>query len=257
MQIAGREVRGFLIDLDGVLHVGRAAIAGAIEKVNELERRQIPHCFVTNTTTRSRTALTVELNQLGFAVKPDSLVTAPAAAVAYLERRGRPRCKLLLAPDVAEEFSHLPRSESEAEVVVVGDIGPTWSYPVLNQVFQLLVGGAELVALHKNRFWQTDEGLQLDIGAFVVALEYASGKVARLIGKPNEDFFAAALERLGVQAEAVAMIGDDIDSDVGGAQRQGMLGIQVKTGKYRDEYAARSEVRPDLVLPSIAALELE
>jgi HAD superfamily hydrolase (TIGR01458 family) len=136
--------------------------------------------------------------------------------------------------------------------VVIGDIGNAWTYDLLNNVFRLVTNGAELVALHRNKFWQTEAGLQMDIGAFVAGLEYVTGKTATVTGKPSPEFFAAALSRIGLKPGEVAMIGDDIDTDIGAAQAQGMMGILVKTGKYREAYVRASKIKPDLVLDSIA-----
>ena len=256
MRVGRREIGGLLIDLDGVLHVGRRPIAGAIDKIAALRSLGMPHCYVTNTTTRPVSELSRELSQMGFAIAADSILSAPMAAKAYLASKHNPRCKLLLRREVLAEFADCRQSDVGVDVVVVGDIGAGWSHELLNSVFRLLMDGAELIALHRNRFWQTEEGLQLDIGAFVAGLEYATGKQATILGKPSETFFREALKRLGLPPAQVAMIGDDIDSDIGGAQAIGMTGILVKTGKYRQDYAERSAVRPDLLLRSVADLPL-
>ena len=138
--------------------------------------------------------------------------------------------------------------------LVVGDIGAQWSYPLMDRAFRELMNGAELVAMHKNRYFQTGDGLRLDIGCFVAGLEFATGHTAIIVGKPSPDFFQLGLESLGLPAENVAMVGDDIDSDVGGSQAIGIAGILVRTGKYREAYAKESEVRPDAVIDSIADL---
>jgi HAD superfamily hydrolase (TIGR01458 family) len=109
--------------------------------------------------------------------------------------------------------------------------------------------GAKLLALQKNRYWQTDVGLSLDAGPFVAALEYASGKRASVVGKPERDFFRLALEDLRLEANEVAMVGDDVEADVIGAKRAGLMGIQVRTGKWRADTR-----KADLVIDSIADL---
>ena len=257
MQIADKNISGLLVDLDGVLYVGEQVIAGSIETVQKLNELGLPHCFVTNTTTHSRTALVQKLSRLGFDIAPQQVMTAPLAARNYLERKGWPPCKLLLADEVLNDFEGFEQSDTDAEVVVIGDIGSAWTYELLNQVFRLVMNGATLVALHKNKFWQTGRGLMLDIGAFVTGLEYCTGKDAVVVGKPDPHFFQAAVDQLGLEVDKVAMVGDDIDSDVGGAQHCGLGGILVRTGKYRREYAEASAVRPDLVIESFAALPLD
>jgi len=132
---------------------------------------------------------------------------------------------------------------------VVGDLGEGFTYERLNPAFRHLMQGAELLALQKNRYWQTEAGLSMDAGPFVAALEYASGKRASVVGKPERDFFRLALEDLGLEAHEVAMVGDDTEADVIGAREAGLMGIQVRTGKWQGDAA-----EADFVLDSIADL---
>lgn len=254
MEISGREIQGLLIDLDGVLYVGDRVIPGARETIAKLTERGVPHCYVTNTTTRSRDALVDKLSSLGFTIDREHILTAPMAARTYLDQHGRPTVKLLLGDAVKGEFDGFEQSESHVGAVVIGDIGAAWNYELLNQVFRMLMDGAELIALHRNKFWQTSDGLRLDVGAFVAGLEYVTGKRAVIIGKPSPAFFAAGVQKLGLPAHQVAMIGDDIDNDVGGAQRAGLAGILVHTGKYREAYARAADIRPDLEIATLAEL---
>jgi HAD superfamily hydrolase (TIGR01458 family) len=254
MKIKEREIRGVLIDLDGVLYVGGALISGAVEAVHQLEAARTPRCYLTNTTTKSEAALRKKLQDMGLVVGANEILSAPEAAKVYLENKGRPLCKLLVNDEVLADFRDFKQSDTDAQAVIIGDIGNAWTYDLLNNVFRLLMNGAELVALHRNKFWQTEAGLQMDIGAFVAGLEYVTGKTATVMGKPSPEFFAAALSRIGLKSGEVAMIGDDIDTDIGAAQAQGIIGILVKTGKYREEYVQASKIKPDLVLDSIADL---
>lgn len=249
-----KKLQGILFDLDGVLYVGSKRIQGSQEAIDFIRSKGIQCRFITNTSTLSREALKNKLSQLGFSIALNEIISAPQAAKLYLQQFKDPVCHLLLADDVKNDFKEFRQSNTQADFIVVGDIGNNWSYELLNNVFNMLINGAELVAIHKNRFWQTERGLQMDIGAFVDALEYASGKKAILIGKPSPDFFRMALDELSLKNNKVAIIGDDIDSDIGGGQESGLLGILVKTGKYRREYAASSKVIPDLVIDSIADL---
>jgi HAD superfamily hydrolase (TIGR01458 family) len=247
-------VRGILFDIDGVLHIDERPIPGAVEALRHVKGKGIACRFVTNTTTKSIRRLFQKISGLGFPIEPDELFSAPQAAVHYLRRRGGPICYLVLNDEVKEDFAEFPSSGSAPDFVVIGDIREDWRYERLNRIFRMLIGGAKMIALHKGRYWQTGEGLQLDIGAFVAGLEYATGSRAIVLGKPSARFFTTAVSSMGLKGREVLMIGDDIDSDVGGAQRAGIRGILVRTGKYRDELVARSAVRPDAILESVAAL---
>ena len=160
----------------------------------------------------------------------------------------------MLSESVKSDFAEFEQSDTNPDVVVIGDIGDRWNYEVMNRVFKMLNNGAELIALHKGKYWQAEGDLQLDIGAFVSGLEYASGKSATVVGKPSSSFFKLALAELELPAEQIIMVGDDIDSDIGGAKNEGLRGILVKTGKYRQELVEDSDVKPDRVINSVADL---
>lgn len=247
-------VKGILFDLDGVLYVGSQPVAGAVEAVQHIRNSVIKCRFVTNTSTLSLASLSKKINALGFDIPVEEIISAPQAALCYLQQQKDPICRFLLADDVKQDFAGFRQSDTEAEYIVVGDIGNAWSYTMLNEVFNCLSNGAKLIAIHKNRFWQTEHGLQMDIGGFIQALEYASGTQAMMIGKPAKEFFSIALEDMHLTSTEVGMIGDDIDSDIGGAQQVGIKGILVRTGKYRQSYAEASSIKPDVVIDSVADL---
>lgn len=248
------DISGILFDLDGVLYVGDRAVAGAIDTIALINQRQIPHRYVTNTTTQSRASLAQKLQAMGFAIEPHEILSAPAAACVYLRQRQASTCYFAVSDEIKAEFNEFTVSDTSPDVVVIGDIGREWSYELVNNLFQMVMAGAELVALHKGKYWQTLSGLRLDIGAFVAGLEYAAGVEATIIGKPSPAFFQAAIQELQCPVATIVMVGDDIDSDVGGAQRCGMRGFLVRTGKYRQDYAAASPVVPDAVLDSVVQL---
>ena len=141
------------------------------------------------------------------------------------------------------------------EAVLLGDLGAGWSYALLQEAFEYLVGGAALIALSRDRYFQREDRLALDAGPFVAALEYATSRPATVAGKPSPGFYAAALASLGpAGAGAAAMVGDDLWSDVQGAQRAGLAGWLVRTGKFREETLRGSGIVPDRVLDSVADL---
>ncbi len=252
-------VKGVLFDLDGVLYIGAHAVDGAVEAVSRIQASGLQCRFVTNTSTLSLKSLQQKINALGFSIPINQIISAPQATYLYLKRQHlehqhNPVCRLLLAEDVKKDFEEFSQSDIQVNYIVIGDIGDRWSYTLLNQVFNDLMQGAKLIAIHKNRFWQTEHGLQMDIGGFIDALEYASGAKAMIIGKPAADFFQIALDDMALKASEVAIIGDDIDVDVGGGQQVGLEGILVKTGKYRQSYAEASTIKPNLIIDSIADL---
>lgn len=247
-----RRAGGFLFDLDGTVYQEGQAIPGAAEALEALRGRGLPFRFTTNTTRRPRAALAARLREMGIPAQVEDILSAPAAAARWLRDRGVRRAQLLLADATFEEFSGLEIVDRAPEVVVVGDLGEGWTFPLLNQAFRNLMDGAELLAIQRNRYWHTDGGLSLDAGPFVAALEYGSGKTATLVGKPSPAFFEAAARELGLPPERIAVVGDDLESDVAGARAAGMLGVAVRTGKYRPQDEERARQAADRVLDSIA-----
>ncbi|OPY54507.1 MAG: putative HAD-hydrolase [Methanosaeta sp. PtaU1.Bin060] len=249
-------MKAFLIDLDGVLYVGKKPVAGARECLDLMESRGYGYRFVSNSTRRRRSSVAARLNEMGYEISEERIFTPPLAAIEHMRRSGRERCFLLAAGDVHRDFEDagITIAEKDVDYVVVGDAGERFTFENLNMALRLILEGAEIMALERDRYWMQSDGLVLSTGPFVAALEYATGKRAELMGKPARDFFGLALRDLGVKPEDAAMIGDDILTDVQGAQQMGMKGFLVKTGKYRKDAVAGSGVTPDLVLDSLATL---
>lgn len=243
-------IKGLLLDLDGTLYTENRPIEGAREALIRLQAAGVPYRYVTNTTRKPRREVVARLDNMGLPVRQELIFTPAAAANVQLHGSS---CYPLVAEALFEDLSGLRFNPEDPEYVLVGDLGEGFTYVRLDGAFRRLMGGAKLIALQKNRYWEREDGLSLDAGPFVVALEYASGKTATVIGKPEALFFEAALADLGLEAQEVAMVGDDAETDVAGAQRAGLWGVQVKTGKYRARKSMRG-AEPDLVLESVAGL---
>ncbi|WP_031481148.1 HAD-IIA family hydrolase [Streptomyces bicolor] len=255
-------VRAVLIDIDGVLTVSWQPLPGAVEALREIRDAGLGVALVTNTTSRTRASIARVLVEAGFPVSAEDILTAPAVTAAYLvEHCPGARCALLNSGDIEEDLGGITlvggegETEHEApDVVVIGGAGPEFGYAVLNRAFGQVQRGARLVAMHRNLYWRTDDGLQLDTGAFLVGLEKAARVEAEITGKPSAAFFEAALAHVGVGAREAVMVGDDIESDVLAAQRAGVTGVLVRTGKYLPETHRGASGEPDHVIDSFADL---
>jgi HAD superfamily hydrolase (TIGR01458 family) len=252
-------VGAVLIDIDGVLTVSWQPLPGAVAALRRLRAAGLPLALVTNTTSRPRASIAAALGEAGFPVTAADILTAPAIAAAYLaEHHPGARCLLLNSGQIGEDLAGValagPGDPGPVDVVLVGGAGEEFSYQALNRAFGHLQGGAALVAMHRGLYWRTGEGLQLDSGAFVTGLEQAAGVQAEVVGKPAAAFFAAALAHLGADAADSLMVGDDIESDVLAAQRHGLTGVLVKTGKYLPSIHRAARGSPDHVLDSFADL---
>ena len=243
-------IKGLLFDIGGVLYVGNTPIEGAPQTVKELMTRY-PMRFLTNTTRTTPQTIYENLSKMGFAIAPESLFTALDATKSYIREREGTAYTVLT--DEAERYFEELRSENP-DFVVVGDAHTNFTYARMNGAFRALQKGAKLVAAAKNRYFKDDDGaLSMDAGGFIAALEFAAGVEATLIGKPSRDFFTLAASSMGLNPGEVLMVGDDIESDIKGAQDAGMKAVLVKTGKYREGDLDRGIV-PDGVLESVAQL---
>jgi HAD superfamily hydrolase (TIGR01458 family) len=244
-------VKGILLDLDGVVYVGASALSGSLDAISRIRAARIPLKFITNTTRRPRRRIVEDLARLGVHVAFEDVYTPATIAHDFLAQR-RLTPFLVVHPDLREDFSGLATDGEEA--VVVGDAGEFFTYDLLNRAYRKIHHGAEFIALAKNRnFLDHDSELSLDVGSFVVGLEYASGRKATVLGKPAATFFKLAVEGLHCNAEDVVMIGDDAEADVGEAMAAGLMGVLVRTGKYRPGQEARPPRRPTLVAENLKA----
>jgi HAD superfamily hydrolase (TIGR01458 family) len=246
-------LKGFVLDIDGVLHLGGVPIPGAAGAVARLRQMGYGVCFLTNVTASSREARAARLRDYGIEADPGQVLTASSVTADWLRLRGSPRCYLLLHGSGRDEFAGLKVDAKNPELVVVGELGEALRPALLDEALEALLHGAELVAMQKNRYWLKDDRRALDVGAYVAALEFASGKQATVIGKPAPHGYRAALRLLGLPADRVAMVADDSVVDLAGARAVGMRTVLVEGGEYGSASAQQGE-SPDLALPSIADL---
>jgi HAD superfamily hydrolase (TIGR01458 family) len=261
-------IDALLVDIDGVLTTSWRPIPGAPEALAELRASGPPLVLVTNTTSRTRDEIAALLVEAGFDVARDDVLTTAAATAAHL-RAHHPgaRVELLNSGDLRSDFGDVlvvdgndahddaASSHRSAErVVVLGGAGPEFSYDAVNRAFSLVAAGAPLLAMNPNLVWQTSSGLQLDAGAYLIGIERAAGVHATVTGKPAPAFFSAALDHLGARADGAVMVGDDLRTDVLGAQACGIRGVLVRTGKFRPEQLAGSDDQPEVILDSFADL---
>lgn len=248
-------VRGFLFDVDGTLLQNDRPIQGAPEMLDRLRARGHPIRLTTNTSRRPRSAIASVLRRGGFRLDDREVLAPCVLARRLILESGRSRAAFLLPAATREDFADVVEDESRPDWVVVGDLGRDFTWDRLNRAYHWIRGGAGLLALHKNRAWDNGvDGIVLDAGPFVLALEYAAGVTAEVVGKPSRAFFDLALADLGLPARAALVVGDDLETDCGGGAAAGCRTALVLSGRSRREDAEGSPVRPDLVLDSVAAL---
>lgn len=247
------EVRGIVLDMEGVLHVDWQPIDGSADAVRRLAAAGIALGVLTNTTGRTRADIAERLAGMGFELPAERIITAASAAAELLRaQHGGKRVYALVEPGVAPDLAgiDLVDDPAGADVVLLGGPDDGWTYARLNGVFRVLRDGVPLVAMQRNRWWPTAEGPSLDAGMFVAGLEYAASTTATVVGKPSPDIYRTACGLLGVPPAEAMMVGDDPESDLAPARAVGMRTCLVRTGKG----SSFGTAEVDLDLPDLAAL---
>jgi HAD superfamily hydrolase (TIGR01458 family) len=250
------DIDGVLLDIDGVLAVSWEPLPGGVEALGWMRANGVPFRLVTNTTTKTRSDLADTLRGAGFDVRNGEIVTAVVATAEYLRtHHAGQTCFVLSDGDASDDLDGVELGQVDAaDVIVLGGAYDGFTYPAMNRVFRRLMDGAALVGMHRNLYWLTTEGLELDAGAYLSGLEEATGREAVICGKPTGQYFESALAVLGVPAERAVMVGDDILNDVRAAQALGIRGALVKTGKFLPGDLDKVPEPPDFVLETIAEL---
>ncbi len=246
-----------LFDLDGVLYESDAPINGAADTINWFNKNNIPHLFLTNTSSISRLDLVKKLAGFSIESKIENFLTPPVAAKQWLQTNDISNIALFVPEATKDDFSDfnfITDENNKVGAVIIGDLGEGWNFKTMNKIFRTLINNpqAKLIALGMTRYWKTKSGLQLDVGPMIKAFEYATGVEAIVTGKPAKEFYQAAINILGHENNTV-MIGDDIRGDIEASQNAGLKAIQVRTGKF-SESDIESGIIPDAVLDSIATL---
>lgn len=261
--------KAVLLDLNGTLHIEHSAIPGAVNALAKLQHNTgIQTVFVSNTTKHSRNKLIKQCTDLGFNITTDTLYTSltTTATLFRTQYAQYDRPYVLLEPDAAAEFYALSGlkqqqcSTDEYNCVIVGLSPSSFTYTTLNTAFRILQRSQQhkLIAIHTGRYHKVSDGLNLGPGAFVAALEYATGRRAELIGKPSSTFYHSVLQSLSVSAADAVMIGDDVQSDCIGAVKADIDSVLVRTGKYthgdENKYDAKPTYTYDSVVQAIDAI---
>ena len=250
----GTPPKAFLIDMDGTLYFKGQPCPGAIETVNYLRQEKYQLRFLTNTTAKTPKMLHAQMRELGFDIYEDEIFNATYACLLYLRAQPEIRCHFMVDAAVKAFFKEIPIDDNAPDFVVVGDYGEGFDFHALNHPFRLLMDGAELIALQKGLYWFSPEGIFLDCGAFVTLLEAAAGKTATIMGKPSETFFKIALDNLQLAPKDVIVVGDDITTDITGAERMKMRSVLVKTGKFKPDHLKNPAAKPTWVLENVSEL---
>ena len=243
---------GFLFDLNGVFYEDENIISGANETIDWLKKNSIPYKFISNNSTLSRKLFVEKLKKIGLKINISDVITSNYAGVLTIKKMGLKNCKLIMTEEAKLDYKKFQLQNKKIDAIVIGDIGEKWSFSLMNELMNDVISGAEIIALHKGKYYQSQGKLKIDCGAFVAGLEYSTSKKAVSIGKPKKSFFDLAAFDLGTNK--ICLVGDDLHNDIEGGQKMGYKTILVKTGKYRQNIFDKSKIKPDFCIPSIKEL---
>ena len=246
-------VKGVIFDVDGVLKFRSQVYPGAIQTLNELREKGLVLRFLTNSTLNSRASLANKLNQYGFLVSAQEVITASYATAVYLKSMNPRSCWVMVEREGRDEFNEFVQDTQDPEYVVVGDNRSQFDFDHLNLALRLLIKGAKLIGMQPELLDNSMGDLELNVGSWVGLLERASGVPATYIGKPNPFAFELALQTMHLSKHQVLMVGDRIETDIRGAQDFGIRSVLVQTGEF-DPVHLDGSAKPDFTIDSIQDL---
>jgi 4-nitrophenyl phosphatase len=253
------EVRGLLIDLDGVVYTGRHAIPGAPKFLGDARQRGMPFLLVTNNSTAPPREVADRLAGMGITVTPEEILTSAQAAMAYVRAHSDGQARVLVVGEAglttAAQGEGLDLGEDSADWVVAG-LDRGFDYQKLARATRAILGGARFVASNADALLPIEGGDFLPgAGSIVAAIRTATGVEPVVVGKPEPAMFEAGLAKLGgLAAGEVAMIGDRLDTDIDGGRAAGLRTILVLTGVTTPALLKASGSQPDAVVDDLASV---
>ncbi|NJE05675.1 HAD family hydrolase [Thermococcus sp. M36] len=255
---------GIIFDMDGVIYRGSKPIEGAKELIKFLKERNIPFAFLTNNSTRDPAMYREKLLSMGIEVPEERIITSGLATRLYMARHFEPGKTFVIGGDgLHREMERLRWGVvgvdearnglwKEVKYVVVG-LDPDLTYEKLKYATLAIRNGARFIGTNPDTTYPAEEGLYPGAGSIIAALKASTGVEPIIIGKPNEPAYEVAREKLdGV--DEIWMVGDRLDTDIAFAKHFGMKAVMVLTGVSSLEDVEKSDVRPDLILPSVKEL---
>jgi HAD superfamily hydrolase (TIGR01458 family) len=243
-------MKPILIDLDGVLKIGNSPAADVEEFLQFIEDNKISACILSNSTLRTGEMVKEFFSENKIELKIP-VITAFDATLSFVKKNYK-RVQVYCRDYLIHHFKGVIDNENP-EAIVIGDIEDKWNYQIVNDIFKKVFSGADLIAMHKNKYWNPHGELLIDAGAFITGIEFSSGREAKLIGKPSPIYFKEALEKINCRTEnGFFMIGDDLENDIIASQQIGGIGILIYTGKTKYPINNSIDIKPNYEVHSLS-----
>lgn len=250
------EIACFLLDMDGTVYLGSKMLPGSLDFLRKLKSAGCDVLFLTNNSSRSTNYYAEKLSKLGWPAKPEDILTAGVATAAYINsQKPQARVYLVGTPDLAEEFKRwgITLTETDPDYVVLG-FDTTLTYQKLQTACRLINEGITYIATHPDINCPTETGYIPDCGAMMALIRESTGKMPKIIGKPNREIIEAVFSRKQYDPAQMAMVGDRLYTDIATAHNAGIIGILVLSGETKREDLAQSPIQPDLVFAGLGEM---
>jgi len=246
-------VSGYMIDMDGTIYRGSEVIPGAPEFIERLKKRKIPFVFLTNNSAWSRVYYFNKLTKMGFRISIDNILTSTTATITYLKKRRKGKTVYPLGTQgFVKEITHdgIRINEKDPDIVLLA-FDTSITYEKINNTYQFLIKGKELIATHPDDLCPTEKGYDIDIGPFIRMFEDMTGTKATVIGKPNRLMVEMAAETMNVDPKGMVMVGDRIYTDMQMAVDSGIRSVMVLTGEAKRSDLEGSGIVPTAIVESV------
>lgn len=254
-----KNIRCFLLDMDGTIYLGESLLPGARTFISLLAERGIEYIFLTNNSSRDKGAYVEKLAAMGIKVGRDQVLTSGEATAIYLQGlKAGAKVFLLGTPALAREFAahglQLVTGQENPDYVVVG-FDTTLDYQKLWDACDLIREGKEYVATHPDLNCPLEGGRYMpDAGSIIAFIEASTGCRPKVIGKPHREIVEAAFTRTNVRPQEIAIVGDRLYTDIAMGIDAGLNTILVLSGESKEEDLADTPFSPDYVFNSVREL---
>jgi NagD protein len=251
-----RDIRSWLMDMDGVLVHEQTAVPGADGFLARLRERGLPFLVLTNNSIYTRRDLAARLRHTGLDVPEEAIWTSALATARFLESQRPGGSAFVIGEAGLTTALHdigYTMSERDPDYVVLGETR-TYSFERITQAIRLIADGARFIATNPDPTGPTPNGPLPATGSVAALISRATGVAPYFVGKPNPLMMRSALNAIEAHSETTAMVGDRMDTDVVAGLEAGMHTILVLTGSTSRDAAERFPYRPSRIVDSIADL---
>ncbi|MCM1155723.1 MAG: HAD-IIA family hydrolase [Roseburia sp.] len=248
------EIRCFALDMDGTIYLGEKWIAGAQDFLKKIEGSGRQYVFLTNNSSKNAAVYVEKLHRMGWNVDEGKIVTSGQATIYYLQRHFPGKKVFLLGnPLLQEEFAQagILLSDTQPEVVVTA-FDTSLTYEKMCKVCDFVRAGLPYLATHPDYNCPTETGFIPDVGAIHAFIHASAFRYPdRIIGKPGGDIIDYLVNRVGVEKEQTAMVGDRLYTDIAAGRNNGLKSILVLSGEASLADVSASDVMPHLIFESV------